>query len=374
MAIEIGAAGVVAPPAGMLVKTAKRNEEKGYDSVWFPDHWMAWHPESIWTPDVTPLADFQPNPHVYFDPVACIAAAGVHTEKIRLGTCVTETVRRHPAMLANEWLTLDHLTKGRAILGVGTGEKENTEPYGFAYEKVVSRYEEALTIIRLLWESNDPVNFDGSFWKLRDAVNGMSPHRPGKFPPIWTGAHGPRMCEITGRLGDGWLPSLQTPQEYGEKLARIRESARAAGRDPSAITAGLWHYALIAPDHEACHRLLDSTLIRAYMLVLSSAVFERYGVDHPLGRGFDGIRDYIPTRVGREEALKASAAVPDALLHDIVLHGTPDDIAERVHEYEALGCEHIVLWNITFLADVTMIRDSYRLMDEVLYAVKSGSG
>lgn len=370
MAIEIGAAGAVTPPVDALLRTAKRNEEKGYDALWFPDHWMSWHPESIWTPDVTPLANFQPNPHVYLDPIACIAAAGVHTSRIRLGTCVTETVRRHPAMLANEWLTLDHLTKGRAILGVGSGEKENIEPYGLQYGKVVSRYEEALTIVRLLWENNDPVDFDGAFWTLRDAVNGMSPYEPGKYPPIWTGAHGPRMCDITGRLADGWLPSLQTPQEYAEKLEWVRSAARMAGRDPSSITAGLWQYALVASDHETSHRLLDDTLIRAYMLVLPSAVFERYGVDHPLGKGFDGIRDYIPTRVGKEEALKASAQVPDELMHDIVLHGTPDDLVERVREYETLGCEHIVLWNITFLADPTKVGESFRLMDEVLYAVK----
>ncbi len=370
MAIEVGAAGAITPPVDMLIKTAKRNEEKGYDAIWFPDHWMAWHPESIWVPDVTPLANFQPNPHVYLDPVACIAATAVHTDRIKLATCVTETVRRHPAMLANEWLTLDHLSKGRAILGVGSGEKENIEPYGLRYEKPVSRFEEALTIIRLLWENNEPVDFDGEFWTLRDAVNGMSPHTPGVYPPIWTGAHGPRMCDITGRLADGWLPSLQMPGEYGEKVQRIRAAAQAAGRDPDAITMGLWHYAVVASDHEECHAMLDSTLIRAYMLVLPAAVFERYGVEHPLGKGFDGIRDYIPTRIGKEEALKASALVPEELVHDIVLHGTPDDMVRKVREYEALGCEHIVLWNITFLADLMKIRDSFRLLDDVLVALK----
>ena len=371
MAIEVGAAGGITPPGELVIKTAVRNEQKGYDAIWFPDHWMAWHPHSIWTPDVTQIANFQPTPHVYLDPVACMAAAGTHTERIKLGTCVTETVRRHPAMLANEWLTLDHLTKGRAILGIGSGEKENIEPYGLKYEKVVSRFEEALTLIRMFWENNEPFDFDGDFWTMRDAVNGMEPYRPGQFPPIWTGAHGPRMCDITGRLADGWLPSLMSPKTYAERLALVRASAKNAGRDPLSITPGLWHYTVIAEDHESAHKLLDGTLIRAYMLVLSSAAFAEHGAEHPLGEKFDGVRDYIPARLGKEEALKAAAAVPFEVTHETVLHGTPDEIVERAREYEALGCKHIVLWNISFLADLTRVGESYRLMDEVLASLKT---
>ena len=74
MPVKVGAPGAINPPVDVVLKTAKRNEEKGYDSLWYPDHWMAWHPESIWTQDITPLAQFQPNPHVYLDPIACIAA------------------------------------------------------------------------------------------------------------------------------------------------------------------------------------------------------------------------------------------------------------------------------------------------------------
>jgi len=150
MPVKVGAPGAITPPADLVIKTAKRNEEKGYDSLWYPYHWMAWHPESIWTEDITPIAKFQPNPHVYLDPVATMAAVGVVTERVQLGTCVTEPIRRHPAMLANEWLTLDHLTKGRVILGLGSGEAENNEPYGIPFEKTVSRFEEAITIIKLL--------------------------------------------------------------------------------------------------------------------------------------------------------------------------------------------------------------------------------
>ena len=84
---------------------------------------------------------------------------------------MTEPFRRHPATLAQAFVTLDHLSKGRAILGVGSGERENTEPYGMPFVNRVSRLEEALTIVRLLWGSGgEPVVFDGKVWTLRDAL------------------------------------------------------------------------------------------------------------------------------------------------------------------------------------------------------------
>ncbi|MGH2726375.1 MAG: LLM class flavin-dependent oxidoreductase [Actinomycetota bacterium] len=373
MAMEIGAPGTIMPPVEGVLKTAMRNEQKGYDALWWPDHLMGWHPDSIWTPDVTPLANFQSNPHIYFDPVACIAAAATHTERIRLGTSVTEPVRRHPAMLANEWLTLDHFSKGRAILGIGAGEGENNVPYGMDFSTPASRFEEALTIIRLLWENNEPLDFDGDVWTMRRAVCGMSPYTPGVFPLIWTGAHGPRMLEITGRLADGWLPTRMSPAEYASRLGTIRAAAEKAGRDFSAFTPGLWAYTVIASDHEESHRILNETLPKGFQLVLPSEEYEKRGYSHPLGTKFQGLRDYIPTHLAKDEALKAIGAIPDEISHDFTLHGTPDDIVAELRDFEAVGVRHAVLWNITFLGDATKIRESYHLLDDVLAQVKGGS-
>ncbi len=373
MTLEIGAVGQIMPPVEGLLKTAKRNEEKGFDAIWWPDHLMGWHPESIWTPDVTPLANFQSNPHVYFDPVAAIAAVATHTSRIRLGTSVTEPIRRHPAMLANEWLTLDHFSKGRAILGIGAGEGENITPYGMDFSKPASKFEEALQIIRLLWENNEAVDFDGDFWTLRKAVCGMGPHTPGAFPPIWTGAHGDRMCAITGRLADGWLPTRMAPAEYARRLGIIREAAEHAGRDFSRFTAGLWAYTVIATDHEEAHRILNETLPKGFQLVLPSEEYEKRGYSHPLGAGFVGLRDYIPTHLAKDDALKAIGQVPDEISHDFTLHGTPDDIVAELREYEAVGVRHVVPWNMTFLGDPTKIRESFHLLDDVVASIKGAS-
>ena len=370
MTLEIGAVGQIMPPVEGLLKTAKRNEEKGFDAIWWPDHLMGWHPESIWTPDVTPIANVQPNPHVYFDPVAAIAAVATHTERIRLGTSVTEPIRRHPAMVANEWLTLDHFSKGRVILGIGAGEGENITPYGMDFSKPASKVEEALAIIRLLWENNEPVDFDGDFWTLRKAVCGMGPHEPGKYPPIWTGAHGDRMCRITGRLADGWLPTRMPPEEYARRLGIIRAEAEKAGRDFTNFTPGIWQYTVIATDHEEAHRILNETLPKGFQLVLPSEEYEKRGYSHPLGKNFVGLRDYIPTHLAKDDALKAIGAVPEEISHDFTLHGTPDEIVAEIREYEKAGVRHIVPWNMTFLGDVTKVRESFHLLDEVVAALK----
>jgi phthiodiolone/phenolphthiodiolone dimycocerosates ketoreductase len=273
-------------------------------------------------------------------------------------------------MLANEWLSLDHLTKGRAILGIGSGEAENITPYGMDYSKAVSRFEESLQIIRLLWEHEEPFDFDGTFWTMRDAVVGLGPFGDAP-PPIWVGAHGPRMLDIAGRFADGWLPAnIATPEDYAARLSRIRESAEKAGRDFSSFTPALWNYVIVCETHEECHRIADQVLPKANLLVLPSEAYEERGHSHPLGAGFNGLRDYIPARYGKDETLKAIAAIPEDVVHDYSVHGTPDEIVELVGGFEAVGLQHAVLWNQTFLGDPTKVRESFHLMDEVLAALK----
>lgn len=369
--MEVGVIGTMVPPVESLLRVAKKNEERGYDAIWWPDHLMGLH-HALWTSEITPLATAF-NPHVYLDPVAAIAAAAVHTERIRLGVAVTECIRRHPAMVANEWLTLDHLSKGRAILGLGAGESENITPYGMQYTRPVSKLQEALAIIRLLWEHpGEPVDFDGEFWTLRDAVGGLGPYAPGRPPPIWLAANGPRMIDIAGRHADGWLPTIVPPHQYAERLQRLRAVAREEGRDPDHITPALSHYVILDEDHEECHRMLEQPIPRGMLLTLPSELFEQRGYEHPLGKDFYGLRDYIPTRYSFEQALAAVEAVPADFVHDLIFHGTPDDVADRVREYEAVGLRHFALLNITPMGSASKASGSFKLADAVVRALKRG--
>src|ERR1700742_1779058 len=135
----------------------ERLDSGRYHSVWLPDHMVSFWPDSIWTPEFTDLATVSPSPHRHLDGMAIAAAAAVLTKNVPLVTSVIDTVRRHPSLLAQSALTIDHLAQGRFVLGLGSGETENTVPYGFDFAKSVSRFEEALKVIRLLWESEGPV-------------------------------------------------------------------------------------------------------------------------------------------------------------------------------------------------------------------------
>jgi phthiodiolone/phenolphthiodiolone dimycocerosates ketoreductase len=368
--VKVGAAGNLLPDPTALLKQAQRAEAAGYDSLWWPDHLMGWYPEAIWTPDLADVAAYQPNPHTYLDCMTAMAAVAVHTERVTIGPSVTEAIRRPPAVLAQQLLSLHHLSRGRAVLGIGAGEAENIEPYGMDFSRPAAKLAEAIEIIRLLWHTDEPVSRDGEFWTLRDAVLGMAgaenEGRP-RFPPILVAAHGPRLLELTGRVADGWIPIGLTPEQYADGMARITAAAAAAGRDLEAegFEPALWSYALVAETHEEAHRLLEFPLVKAYALVLPADAYERRGHAHPLGDSFYGLRDYVPTRYGREEGLAALEAIPHEVVHDFVLHGTPDDLVATARRYESAGMRHFIPWNITFFAEAARTKSSFRLLDEM---------
>ena len=335
--IKIGTEGTFIPPFERGITAVKRIEELGYDSVWFADHLMGWIPESIWTPDLIDISTFQKSPHDFFDVFSMMSVAAWNTQRVSLGTSVTEVFRRHPAVLAQIFITMDHISKGRTILGIGAGEGENVIPYGIKWEKPVSRLEEAIKIIKLLWKSEEKIDFDGNIWKLKNAVLSIKPYKEGKYPPIWIAAHGPKMCELTGRLGDGWLPTNFNPKDYKERLNIIHNSAKKAGRDPDEITPGLWCNLIIDDEHGECDKLLETPFVKNYCLILPTEHFNKYGINHPLGEDHYGLLDYIPTNYDRETMIKALDSIPFELCNETFLHGTPDEIISRIEEYAKIG-------------------------------------
>ncbi len=370
----IGSPGVTVPPVENAVEQARRNEEKGYDSVWWPDHLMGWIPESVWTPDLFPLASVVPSPHLFLEPTTTMSVAAAQTKRIVLGTAVTDTIRRHPAVLAQTILTLDHISHGRVILGLGAGEAENITPYGLPYDNPADRLGEAVEVIRLLWESGGKeVNFHGKFWKLNHATFYLPPYGQ-SHPPIWIASHRRKMLEITGRLADGWLPTLMPIHDYRESWTTIEKSALGAGRDSSKITRGMWTWFITDQEHEECERLLDSPFSKAVSLISPSEVFEALGFEHPLGRKFYGLRDYIPNRLSRDEATAAFAKVPREVCEKTLLFGTPEEVIEKLEEYVEAGLQHVVLWNATYFCDARKLTSSFRCMDQILNHFKSEDG
>lgn len=358
MSLKVGVAVNPIPPLELTVAQAAQAEADGFDSVWFPDHLMGWFPSCLWTLESSSIVSLLPSPHIYLDPAVVITAVGAATSRALLATGVTDPIRRPPAELARTFVSLSHATGGRAILGIGAGELENTKPYGLDYRHQVTRLEEALHIIRLLWESSGTISFDGRFWRLDRAVF-ETPAYQGEFPPIWIAAHGPRMLDIVGRYGDGWYPSYpMTPDEYGAKLAVIRRAAAAAGRDPSRIVAGCQMYVGVADDHDTAHRVMSSPLAGAMALVAPSAQWESAGRKHPFGSNFEGLRDYVPEWYSKEELTAAVEQFDPDIIHDTVVHGTVAEVVERIGPFIDAGLEHLVFANLAPLAGLEYVAES----------------
>jgi phthiodiolone/phenolphthiodiolone dimycocerosates ketoreductase len=307
-----------------------------YHSIWLPDHMVSFWPDSIWTPEFTDLATTSPSPHRHLDGLAVAAAAAVLTTHVPLATSVVDTVRRHPSMLAQTALTIDHLSRGRFILGLGSGETENTVPYGFDFAKSVSRLEESLQVIRLLWNSEGPVDFSGNFYALHHARMDTEPFA-GRNPRIWMAANGPRMLDIAGRYADGWWPgATYRPDEYAAKLQTVRQSAERAGRDPMAIVPAFIMTCLIGDEAELAE-ILDAPLVKAYVLQIPAAIMRSYGFEHPLGEGWRGYQDIDPGALTRERIVAMLAKVDVASILAVVPHGTPKQVARIVKGFVDAG-------------------------------------
>ncbi|KUI01728.1 LLM class flavin-dependent oxidoreductase [Mycobacterium sp. IS-3022] len=308
-----------------------------YHSIWLPDHMVSFWPDSIWTPEFTDLASVSPSPHRHLDGMAVAAAAAVLTRNVPLVTSVVDTVRRHPSLLAQSALTIDHLAKGRFILGLGSGETENTVPYGFDFSRPVSRFEEALHVIRLLWESDGPVDFDGRFYRLRHARLDTEPY-DGRLPRIWIGGSGPRTLDIVGRYADGWWPTgAWTPEDYAEKLAAVRLSADKAGRDPAAITPCFIQVCLVGRDDAAIAEILDAPLVKSFLLQVSAGVLRKAGFEHPMGEDWRGYQDIDPAVLTRERIVDFLERVQPEMILAMVPHGTPKQLARVIKEYVDAG-------------------------------------
>ena len=360
--LRLGVTGMSRLPAQRVLADSARAESDGADLVLWPDHLMAWHADSLWTSEFTPLAEHQDSPHEYLNVVACLAAAAGATSRVRLGSGVTDVARCHPAVLAQQYLTLHHLSGGRCIFGLGAGEGENLTPYGIRMDTPVARLEEAVCIIRLLWESTGPVDRPSPFWPLRGAVLGLGP-ADGGFPPIWIAGTGPRMLRVAGQQGDGWLPMLMTPAKYASRLATIARH-RAQAQVDRPFEPALWTYVCYGTSRDDCLRLFDSPMYKSLALLLPPEEFLELGIEHPLGRS--GLGEFIPTWLERQELLDLLDQVPVEAVRKAILHGSVDEISEDLEALARAGAKTVVLANVSFLTSPDRVGPSFRAQRQLL--------
>ncbi|WP_066360380.1 LLM class flavin-dependent oxidoreductase [Herbidospora mongoliensis] len=211
----------VAQPVWHAVEQAKAAERAGLDLVTFQDH------------------PYQPRFHDTWTLMSYIAA---QTSRIRLSANVTNLPLRQPAVLARGVASLDQLSGGRIELGIGAGGFwDAIEAMGgrrLTPGQSIEALEEAIGIIRQVWDvdARGGVRSEGAYYPVTGAKRGPAPaHDVG----VWVGAYKPKMLALTGRAGDGWLPSLAYltggPAELAVMNRHIDEAALAAGREPGAV-------------------------------------------------------------------------------------------------------------------------------------------
>jgi alkanesulfonate monooxygenase SsuD/methylene tetrahydromethanopterin reductase-like flavin-dependent oxidoreductase (luciferase family) len=203
---------------------ALRAEELGFDSAWYGDHLLYRRPGD----------DRARGPWEAWTVLAGLAEA---TSRITLGPLVAATAFHAPAMLAKQAATVDEISGGRLVLGLGAGWNETEfAAFGFPFDHRIGRFAEAFTIIRTLLREG-AIDFAGEFFTARDCELVPRP-RPGG-PPLLIGSSGPRMLEIAAPHVDSWNAWFDAFGNRPEGIAPLRErvdaAALAAGRDPAAI-------------------------------------------------------------------------------------------------------------------------------------------
>jgi probable F420-dependent oxidoreductase len=213
---------------------AQLAERSGFESLWTVDH-------VVMCPEYDSKYPYSPTGRSPFhadvvqpDPLIWLAHAGAATTRIRLATGILILPLRNPVVLAKTLASLDRLTRGRVLLGIGVGwVREEAEAVGVPFEQRGRRTDEYIEAMRVLWRS-DRSSYAGEFVRFHDVVSRPKPVQPGGVP-IHIGGHSEAAARRAGRLGDGFYPLGVGGKDLAVLLEVMRKSAREAGRDPSAI-------------------------------------------------------------------------------------------------------------------------------------------
>ena len=253
----------------------------GYDSLWVGDHLSFAIP--------------------ILDPFIQLAQAAVYSSRLMLGVGVYLLPLRHPGPVAKQVASLDHLSNGRLILGVGVGGEFETDfqVAGVSPSERGARLSEGIQVLRKLWSGN-AVSHDGPHFPFPELT--MSPPaRQAGGPPIWCGGRSAAALRRAGEIGDGWLSYVVTPEMYRESLDRIRDAADAAGGPDRPFGTGHLLFATVDDTYESALDKAAETLSVRYAMDFRKAA-ERYCA---LGR--------------------------------------PQDVAEKLLEFHAAGARHIIM-------------------------------
>ena len=219
-----------------VVDVARDAEQRGFESLWLPEH------THIPVSRKTPYAGGAELPKEYahtLDPFVALAAVATATKHIRLATGISLLIERDTITMAKTLATLDLLSNGRAILGVGGGwNREEAEHHGVEWSQRFQKLEEQITAIKLIW-ANEEASFHGEHVRFDPIWSWPKPiQRP--HPPIVLGGETDHTLRRVIKHCDGWLPRARDPEIIVRGIARLNELAEEAGRDPESISVNVF--------------------------------------------------------------------------------------------------------------------------------------
>jgi len=269
----------------LLAHLAQKAEQCGFESLWTVEHVVI--PKGYQTPypyskdGKIPGGEDVPIP----DPLLPLAYAAAVTKRIRLATGVVILPQRHPLYVAKEMATLDLLSGGRTILGIGSGWlKEEFEALGLDFHARGSRTDEAIKSLRALWRDN-PSNFHGKHFDFGPVLSFPKPAQTNGIP-IHIGGHSPAAARRAGRLGDGFFPAVSDIPKLNELFALMRAEADKAGRDADKIELSCVGRAAV----DSLKTFADVGISR---VVVAPPAFDKEG----LTRGLEKIGNEVIARV-----------------------------------------------------------------------------
>lgn len=294
-----------------FVSLAKEAESLGYESVWTAEAYGS---------DV-------------FSPLCWI---GAHTSKIKLGTGVAQISARTPACLAMTASTIDHMSGGRLILGIGVSGPQVVEGwYGVPFEKPFTRTRECIEILHAIWKRQGPLAYDGKYYQLPYRGAGsvglgkplkLITHPLRERIPIYLGAEGPKNVKLATEVADGWLPLFFSPyrlEVYSESIQHLRPGFEVA------CTVQV----IVGDDVEAC--LVPVKWMLAFYIGGMGAKDKNFHVNVMSRMGFEKEVHEVQRLFLEGKRAEAAAAVPDLLADEISLVGPPARIRDRLAAWEA---------------------------------------
>jgi F420-dependent oxidoreductase-like protein len=326
LGLQLGYWGAGPPDnARELVEEAER---LGFDAVFAAE---AWGSDAL-----TPLAWF-----------------GSRTSRVRLGTALVQLSARTPTAAAMHALTLDHLSGGRVVLGLGVSGPQVVEGwYGASFARPLARTREYVSVIRQVLAREAPVVNEGPHYRLPydgpDATGLGKPLKPITHPlradvPIWLGAEGPKNVALAAEIADGWLPIFYSP-----RLAPMYEEwlAEGFGRPGARRTREEFEVCATAQVVVTDDRAATLEAIKPYLALYIGGMGSKQRNFHKdvfARMGYEAETEQIQQAYLDGEKDKAAALVPDRLVEDITLVGPPERVREDVRRWEDAGVSMLLV-------------------------------